>query len=86
MREKRFLNKARIVYEFETYYNHSSYLYPLMAKYFRAQGIQAAAMWTYLLPGQVEYTAASHHLNLKTTPNKAASFMIAGEYAQFIKV
>lgn len=79
MREKRFLNKARIVYEFETYYNHSSYLYPLMAKYFRAQGIQAAAMWTYLLPGQAEYTAASHHLNLKTTPNKAASFLIAGE-------
>ncbi len=57
----------------------TSYLYPLMAKYFRAQGIQAAAMWTYILPGQAEYTAAAHNLNLKTTPNKAAAFIAAGE-------
>ena len=79
LREKRFKDKARIVYEFETYYNQSSYLYPAMAKYFRAQGVQAAAMWTYILPGQAEYTAAAHNLNLKTTPNKAAAFMAAGE-------
>lgn len=79
LREERFEDKARIVYEFETYYNQSSYLYPLMAKYFRAQGMQAAAMWTYILPGQAEYTAAAHCLNLKTTPNKAAAFMAAGE-------
>ena len=77
--EERFKQKARIVYEFETYYNQTSYLYPAMAKLFRAFGIQAAAMWTYILPGQAERTAAAHHLNLKTTPGKAASFMIAGE-------
>ena len=79
MREERFMNKARIVYEFETYHNHTSYMYPAMAKFFRAQGIQAAAMWTYILPGQAEYTAAAHNLNLKTTPNKAAAFIAAGE-------
>jgi hypothetical protein len=79
LKDKRFEDKARVVYEFETYYNQSSYLYPAMAKYFRAQGIQAAAMWTYILPGQAEYTAAAHNLNLKTTPNKAAAFMAAGE-------
>lgn len=79
MREERFRNKARIVYEFETYYNQTSYLYPAMAKYFRSQGIQAAAMWTYILPGQAEYTAAAHNLNLKTTPGKAAAFIAAGE-------
>ena len=79
MREDRFKSKARIVYEFETYHNQTSYLYPAMAKYFRAQGIQAAAMWTYILPGEAEYTAAAHNLNLKTTPNKAAAFMAARE-------
>lgn len=77
--EDRFKAKARIVYEFETYYNQTSYLYPAMAKLFRSQGIQVAAMWTYILPGQAEYTAAAHHLNLKTTPNKAAAFMAAGQ-------
>jgi hypothetical protein len=77
--EDRFKNKARVVYEFETYYNHTSYLYPAMAKLFRSLGIQGAAMWTYILPGQAEYTAAAHHLNLKTTPNKAAAFMAAGQ-------
>lgn len=77
--EDRFKSKARVVYEFETFYNQSSYLYPAMAKLFRSLGIQAAAMWTYILPGQAEYTAAAHHLNLKTTPNKAAAFMAAGQ-------
>jgi hypothetical protein len=77
--EDRFKNKARVVYEFETYYNQTSYLYPAMAKLFRSLGIQGAAMWTYILPGQAEYTAAAHHLNLKSTPNKAAAFMAAGQ-------
>ncbi|MDF7824540.1 hypothetical protein P4B35_10990 [Pontiellaceae bacterium B12227] len=77
--EDRFKDKARIVYEFETYWNPSSYLYPAMAKVFRALGIQAAAMWTYILPKQAEYVVQSHNLNLKTTPGKAAAFMAAGE-------
>ncbi|WP_136060436.1 hypothetical protein [Pontiella sulfatireligans] len=77
--EDRFKGKARIVYEFETYWNSSSYLYPAMAKQLRALGIQAAAMWTYILPGQAEYVAVAHNLNLKTTPNKAAAFMAASE-------
>ncbi|SMP69680.1 Cellulase (glycosyl hydrolase family 5) [Neorhodopirellula lusitana] len=77
--EDRFKNKARVVYEFETFHNQTSYLYPAMAKLFRSLGIQAASMWTYILPGQAEYTAAPHNLNLKTTPNKAAAFMAAGQ-------
>ena len=77
--EDRFKDKARIVYEFETYYNQTPYLYPAMAKLFRSLGIQGAAMWTYILPGQAECTAAAHHLNLKSTPNKAAAFMAAGQ-------
>lgn len=73
--------KAAIVYEFETWHNQSTYLYPAMAKYFRAQGAQVATMWTYYLnePGEARGRTASHNLNVVTTPRKAASFMVAKE-------
>ena len=57
----------------------SSYMYPAMAKYFRAQGAQIATMWTYILPELSNYIAAQHLLNLKSTPGKSASFIAAGE-------
>lgn len=82
LREDRFKGrKAAIVYEFETWHNQSAYLYPAMAKYFRAQGAQIATMWTYYLnePGQARGRSASHNLNLVTTPRKAAGFMVAAE-------
>jgi hypothetical protein len=77
--EERFAGKARCVYEFETMYNQSGYLYPAMAAVFRALGVQVAMMWTYSLTPTAEYLGGSHFLNLYCTPSKAASFTIAGE-------
>ncbi|MDP3444726.1 MAG: cellulase family glycosylhydrolase, partial [Ignavibacteria bacterium] len=74
-----FMKKAKVVYEFETFYNQSAYLYPAMADFFRSMGVQMAAMWTYCLPGYAQYSSGSHFLNLTTTPQKSASFIVAGE-------
>ncbi len=74
-----FKNKAKIVYEFETFYNQSAYLYPLMADFLRAMGVQMTAMWQYSMPGYATYRSGSHVLNLKCTPAKAASFAVAGK-------
>ena len=73
--------KSSIVYEFETWHNQTTYLYPAMAKYFRAQGAQIATMWTYNMGniGQFMSKNVSHNLNLMTTPRKAASFLVARE-------
>ena len=76
---KRFAKKAKLVYEYETFFNQSSYLYPAMARLFRSLGAQVATMWTYSLTPAAEYMAGSHLLNLYCTPQKATSFMIAGE-------
>ncbi|VGO19000.1 glycoside hydrolase 5 family protein [Pontiella sulfatireligans] len=77
LRSEAFAGKAKLVYEFETFCNQSGYLYPAMAKFFRSAGAQIAAQWTYGLSGSAEYLGGSHVLNLKTTPRKAASFMVA---------
>lgn len=76
---RRFAKKAKAVYEYESFFNQSSYLYPAMARVFRALGAQIANMWTYSLTPAAERMAGSHHLNLYCTPQKAASFAIAGE-------
>ena len=45
LQEDRFKGeKAVVVYEYETWHNQSTYMYPAMAKYFRAQGAQVATM------------------------------------------
>jgi hypothetical protein len=75
----RFAGKAKVVYEYETFFNQSAYLYPAMARLFRALGVQIAQMWTYSLTPTAEYLSGSHHLNLYCTPQKAVSFTIAGE-------
>lgn len=72
-----FADKAKVVYEYETMCNQSAYLYPAMAKMFRELGVQVAAQWTYGLSGYAEYLGGTHVFNLKTTPRKAASFMVA---------
>ncbi|MEC8404604.1 MAG: hypothetical protein VXZ08_00800 [Verrucomicrobiota bacterium] len=77
--EPAFRNKAHYVYEWETHANMTSYMYPAMAKYFRAQGAQIATMWTYILPKLANRIAAQHFLNLKSTPGKSAAFIAAGE-------
>lgn len=77
LRSEAFAGKAKLVYEFETFCNQSGYLYPAMAKFFRSVGVQMATQWTYGLAASAEYLGGSHVLNLKTTPRKAASFMVA---------
>jgi hypothetical protein len=82
LQEDRFKGKkAAIVYEFEAWHNLSAYIHPAMAKYFRAQGAQVATMWTYYLneAGSENSRTHAHNLNLVTTPQKAASFMVAGK-------
>lgn len=69
--------KAKIAYEFETFFNQSAYLYPTQAVYFKSLGAQAGTMWTYTFNEIAEYFGGSHFLNLKCTPSKAASFKIA---------
>ncbi|MCC7493585.1 MAG: hypothetical protein IT204_14620 [Fimbriimonadaceae bacterium] len=76
---QRFAGKAKAVYEFETMYQQSRYLYPAMARQFRALGAQAATMWQYTLSPVAEFHGGSHYLNVATTPEKAVSFRIAGE-------
>ncbi len=80
MLEDRFKGKAaRIVYEFESWSNQNSTLYPRMAQLFRSLGAQVATMWTYRMKDFAPLFSGTHNMNLLTTPRKAASFMIAKE-------
>ncbi len=77
--EPRFAEKAKVVYEFETFFNQSAYLYPVMADFMRAMGVQVATMWHYSFSGYAPYRNGSHFLNLNCTPGKAASFVVASK-------
>lgn len=80
LRDPKFAGKAKVVYEFETMYNEkSSYLHPAMAKLFRALGVQMATMWTHCFNAYSAHMGCAHNLNLRTTPRKAAGYIIAGE-------
>jgi len=72
-------SKAKAVYEFDTADVAGAYMYPAMARAFRAGGCQFAAMFTYdplpIAAGNLEFQ--THYLNLIYTPNKAMSFIIA---------
>ena len=74
---RRFAGKAKVTYEFETFFNQSSYLYPAMARLLRALGSQMAMMWQYTLSPPARYCGGSHYLNLQGSPQKALSFRIA---------
>jgi len=76
---KPFMKKAKIVYEFETFYNQSAYLYPVMADFFKSMGVQIATIWHYSMPAYATYRKGSHVLNLQCTPDKSASFAVAGK-------
>jgi hypothetical protein len=71
----------RIVYEFDTPDLRTGYLYPAMARTFRAVGTQFAAMFAY----DMQQTASrnlgwqTHYLSLAYTPRKAMSAIIAAE-------
>lgn len=74
-------NKAKMVYEFDAADIGRSYMYPLMAHSFRKAGMQWATMFSYdptpLAQFNSEYS--THYLNLLYTPQKALSFLIAGQ-------
>jgi hypothetical protein len=77
--EPAFMKKAKVIYEFETFYNQSAYLYPVMADLYKSLGVQMAAMWTYCSPTYSQYSSGSHFLSLTCTPQKAGAFIVAGE-------
>jgi hypothetical protein len=74
-------NKARMVYEFDAADVAGSYMYPAMARAFRGAGFQFATQFAYdplaIAYANTEYQ--THFLNLVYTPQKAISFLIAGE-------
>ncbi len=74
-----FASKAKVVYEFETFFNSSSYLYSQMARFMRSMGAQAACMWTYCMPDYAPYITGSHNLSEVCTPTKAAGFVVANQ-------
>lgn len=74
-------NKTRMVYEFDAADVGGSYMYPAMARSFRAAGFQWATQFAYdplfIADANTEYP--THYVNLVYTPSKAVSLMIAGE-------
>ncbi|HEY4335633.1 MAG TPA: membrane or secreted protein [Puia sp.] len=74
-----FVHRARMVYEFESADVIQSYMYPAMARSFRAAGFQWATQFAYdplvLAYANTEYQ--THYLNLAYTPSKAISILIA---------
>ena len=78
LKSEAFSKKAKCVYEFETMYNNTnSYIHTAMAKLFRALGVQIAASWTHCFNVYSSHMGCAHNLNLKTTPKKAAGFIVA---------
>lgn len=73
--------KSRMAYEFDAADVGASYMYPALAKLFRAEGVQVAAQFQYdALPlADVNRNWQTHHLNLIYTPGKALSMAIAAE-------
>lgn len=71
----------RIVYEFDSPDLRNGYMYPAMARTFRAVGAQFAAMFSYdmLRTASRNLGWQTHYLNLVYTPRKAISSVIAAE-------
>ncbi len=81
MRDASITHKAKIVYEFDAADIPGSYIYPAMARSFRSGGAQIATQFQYdplpLAPFNQGWQ--THYLNLVFAPQKAISFLIAGE-------
>ncbi|MCC6730346.1 MAG: hypothetical protein IT208_13495 [Chthonomonadales bacterium] len=74
--------KARLAYEFDTpATNTSCYLFPVLAAYFRAQGVQIACQFQYDSISTARWNTDwnAHWLNWLYTPSKAVSYMVGGE-------
>jgi hypothetical protein len=76
-----FLNKARMVYEYDAGDVMQPVMYPAMARSFRTAGFQWATQFAYdplyTAYGNTEYQ--THYLNLVYTPAKAISLLIAAK-------
>ncbi|AHJ97084.1 hypothetical protein Hsw_1489 [Hymenobacter swuensis DY53] len=85
--DPRFVSKPRLVYEFESADILQPVMYPLMARSFRAAGMQWATQFAYdplaLAYANTEYQ--THYLNLAYTPAKAISLLIAGQVFRQVK-
>jgi len=77
--KEEFSRKSKVAYEFESFFNQSAYMYPVQALYIRALGGQSGSMWTYTFNEIAPYFGGSHFLNLRCTPGKAASFIVAAQ-------
>ena len=73
--------RPRIVYEFDQADLLTGYLYPAMARTYRAVGAQFATMFAYDMLQTAPYNLGwqTHYLNLVHTPRKAVSAVIAAE-------
>lgn len=73
--------KAKIVYEFDAADIGGSYMYPAMARAFRAGGAQIATQFQYDPLPVAPFNAGwqTHYLNLSFAPGKAVSFAVAAE-------
>ncbi len=73
--------RPRIVYEFDQADLLTGYMYPAMARTFRAVGAQCATMFAYDSLQTAPYNLGwqTHYLNLVHTPRKAVSAIIAAE-------
>src|SRR5437867_6016459 len=71
----------RIVYEFDSPDLRTGYMYPAMARTFRAVGAQFAAMFAYDMQGTASRNLGwqTHYLSLAYTPRKAMSAILASE-------
>jgi len=76
--------KPRIVYEFDAPDTDTAYMYPAMARAFRAVGAQAAYIFAYDMISTAPFNLAwqTHYINLVHTPRKAISALIAQEAMQ----
>jgi hypothetical protein len=80
MRAEVIAHKAKIIYEFDAADIPGSYMYPAMARSFRAGGAQIATQFQYdpLPLARFNQGWQTHFLNLVCAPQKAVSFVIAG--------
>ncbi len=85
--DKRFDNKARMVYEFESADVLQPIMYPFMAKSFREAGFQWATQFAYDPMGIAAFNTEyqTHYLNLAYTPAKALSVLIASRVFHEVK-
>lgn len=73
--------KSRMIYEFDAADTPGAYMYPVIAKMFRSEGVQVANMFQYdpMVLATTNLNWQTHYLNLIYTPQKALSIAIAAE-------